>query len=164
MKTLYLVRHAKSDWTLPGQKDIDRPLLPKGVKRTEKIIQYLLKKQVMPGLILSSPAVRALQTAKQIASGIGYPEKKIQIEKTIYASNEDMLLDLIFAADDRLDSIMMVGHNPEITNLANLFLASPVEWLPTTAVASLTFDTDKWNEITAAKTRTNYYISPKTLE
>ncbi|HRY33555.1 MAG TPA: histidine phosphatase family protein [Bacteroidales bacterium] len=164
MKTLYLVRHAKSDWNQPGQKDIDRPLLPKGVKRTDKVIQYLLKKQVMPDLILSSPAVRALLTARQIASGIGYPEKNIQIEKNIYASSEDMLLDLIYAADDRVESIMMVGHNPEMTNLANLFLPSPIEWLPTTGVASLLFETDKWHEIAAAKTRTNFYIYPKALE
>ena len=73
MKTLYLVRHAKSSWEEPGVSDADRPLIPKGLKKTQLIVDFLLKRETKIDLMISSPAVRAYETAKLVAAGLDYP-------------------------------------------------------------------------------------------
>ncbi|MHC1707028.1 MAG: histidine phosphatase family protein [Bacteroidales bacterium] len=164
MKTLYIVRHAKSDWSQPGQKDSDRILLPKGIKRTERILVYLNRKEIIPDLIICSHAVRAMETARLIARGLGYPVENIQIDKTIYASDEDQILDVIYGVSDDINSLLIVGHNPEFTNLSNLFTDNPIEWLPTSGVVSVSFDTKRWNQINTAGRTTNFFIYPKALK
>jgi phosphohistidine phosphatase len=164
MKTLYIVRHAKSDILQPGQKDVDRVILPKGIRRTERVLVYLNRKEIKPDLIICSHATRARETASLFAKGLGYPLDKIAVNSTIYCSDEDKILDIIYGLDDSINSIMMVGHNPEFTNLSNLFIESPIEWLPTSAVVSVSFNTDQWNKVATAKKITNFYIYPKALK
>lgn len=164
MKTLYLVRHAKSDWSQPGQKDSERILLPKGIKRTERVLVYLRRKEVKPDLIICSHATRAHDTAVLLAKGLNYPIERIQKDPSIYASEEENILEVIYAVDDSIESLMIVGHNPEFTNLSNLFLDSPIEWLPTSGVVSVSFDTHQWNQINMAPKTTNFFIYPKALK
>lgn len=164
MKTLCIVRHAKSDWSQPGQKDIDRTLLPKGIKKTLRILVYLNRKGVNPDLIISSHAVRARETARILADGLGYPVNNIQVDNTIYASDEEKVLDVIYGVDDKINTLIIVGHNPEFTHLSNMFLDTPVEMLPTSAVVSINFDTDHWNEIGSVPRSTNFFIYPKALK
>lgn len=163
MKSLYLVRHAKSDWSEPGQKDEDRGLMGKGIKKTMLIVEYLKQKTVMPDLIITSPALRAESTAKLIAEGLGYPLSKIKKEKIIYKGDSDDIMDFIFETSDSLESLMLIGHNPTFTNLANRFLDEILEWLPTTGVVCINFDTDNWNDIRKCKRETGFVIFPKML-
>ena len=163
MKSLYLVRHAKSDWSTPGQKDEDRGLMGKGIKKTMLIIEYLKQKSVLPDLIVTSPALRAESTAKLIAEGLGYPEEKIEKEKIIYRGDSDDILDFIFETSDSLNSLMVIGHNPTFTNLANRFLDEILEWMPTTGVVCINFDTDKWNDIRKCTRETGFVVFPKML-
>jgi phosphohistidine phosphatase len=163
MKKLYLIRHAKSSWEEPGESDLDRPLMEKGIKRTLKINRFLNDRSVKIDLMISSPAERAFQTAILIANGIGYPEDKILIERKIYDGYYDRILDLIYAASDEVNSIMIVGHNPTITHLANLFLHPGVDLLPTAGTVCISFATKKWDSIPSVEPVSEFVIFPKML-
>ncbi len=163
MKRLYLVRHAKSSWEGPGVSDMDRPLLEKGIKRTMKVIRFLNDRKVKIDLMISSPAERAFQTALLVAKGIGYPEDKIQIDRKIYDGYYDRILDLIYATSNEVDSLMIFGHNPTITHLANLFLHPGIELLPTTGTVCISFDTKKWESIPSVDPVSEFILYPKML-
>jgi phosphohistidine phosphatase len=163
MKTLYIVRHAKSSWDFPELPDEERPLLKKGEKRTEKIANFLLEKKVSVDHIISSHAVRALDTAKIIAYTLHYPEEDIAISGIVYHASSDQLYDLFFELSDDIESLMIVGHNPTFTNFANHFLNKEIDWLPTSGVVSINFKTDQWTQVPLAKRKTNFIIFPKML-
>ena len=163
MKTLFIVRHAKSSWEHPGLADDERPLLPKGIKRTNKIAAYLQQKNINPDLIISSHAVRALDTAKIIAEAIGYPEEKISISRQVYHGGTNQFYDELFRLTDDIQRVMLFGHNPAFTSFANHFLKKKIDWLPTSGVVAISFNTDQWTEIPLAKYNTEFVIFPKNL-
>ncbi len=148
---------------MEGIDDFHRPLLDKGIEKTKKVIKYLNHLQINVDKIISSPAVRALETAKLIAAGIDFPKEKILIEPRIYEGSVDRIVDLIYATEDTFDSLMIFGHNPAITYLANLFLNPGVEFIPTMGIACVSFDTDKWSEIPLAETKNEFILFPKSL-
>jgi len=164
MKTLYLVRHAKSSWEEPGIKDIDRPLIESGIKKTQRIIEYFQKNNISVDLMISSPAIRAYETAKLIAKGIDYPVKKIIREMKIYDGYYDRILDVIYTAPAEVNSLMIFGHNPTITHLTNLFLDPGIDMLPTSGVACISFDTDKWENIPGTEPKKEFIVFPKMLK
>ncbi len=164
MKTLYLVRHAKSSWEEPGVSDFDRPLIPKGIKKTGLIVEFLLKRETMIDLVVSSPAVRAFETAKLIAAGLNYPVNKIKTDRKIYDGYYDRILDIIYGTSNEVNSLMIFGHNPTITNLANLFLHPGIEMMPTSCMVCLSFDTGKWEEIPSKEAIQEFVVSPKMLK
>lgn len=164
MKTLYIVRHAKSSWDHPGLKDFDRPLMDEGKKRTRKVIKYFLDKRISVDLVISSPAVRAYETAKLLAQGIHYPVQSIKQEACIYSGETESILNTIYMTPDDHDSLMIVGHNPTQTHLANLFLRSGIDILPTAGVIALSFDTDNWEKISEAQVRLEFQAYPKMLK
>ena len=163
MKTLYIVRHAKSSWKYPELSDEERPLLEKGKKRTRKIIDFLQKQEVKPDLIISSHAERALETARIIAHGLNYPIDDIEVSRQVYHAYADKLYDLFYDLQDSAESLMIVGHNPSFTTFANYFLDEKIEWLPTSGVVSVQFDTDSWVNLPSAKCKTNFVIYPREL-
>ena len=164
MKKLYLIRHGKSSWDEPGLPDMKRPVTESGVRKTDRIIKYLNDHGITADLIISSPAERAYQTAVQVAGGIGYPVDKIKVDRKIYEDYYDRILDLIYATPDDVNSLMIFGHNPTITHLANLFLHPGIELLPTTGVACISFNTDKWEKIPSAEPTSEFVITPKMLK
>jgi phosphohistidine phosphatase len=143
VKTLFLVRHAKSsrdDPTLPDEK---RPLNDRGLRDAPKMGERLAEKGAIPDLILSSPAVRALTTAQIIARKLGYREKDIVVDERLYAADPDDLLDVIRKIDDKVKRAMVFGHNPEFTDLAHR-LSGTITHMPTCAVAEFSFDVRSW--------------------
>lgn len=164
MKTLYIVRHAKSSWDHPGLSDDQRPLMEKGKKRTKYVIDFFLKKNIKPDLIISSHAVRAFETARIFAIGLNYPEDNIIVSKGMYHADLDSLYNNFFDLDDDVESLMMVGHNPTFTYFANQFLDHSIDNLPTSGVVCIEFMTDKWEEVIDAKKRTKFVVSPKLLK
>lgn len=163
MKTLYILRHAKSDWSEPGQDDIERAIREKGIKRTGLIINYMQSNQMKPDLIISSHALRAIQTSKLIATGLNYPKNSILINPKIYYWNEDQITNLFFEVNDSVSSLMIVGHNPTFTNLANHYLEKKIDYLPTSGLVTVNFDIDKWSDVDAAKVIGSQAIFPKLL-
>jgi len=150
MKTLFLIRHAKSSRDNSVMADRDRPLNDRGRRDAPEIGDRLAKRDVKPDLILSSPAVRALETAEIIAKKLDYKRKKIVIDDRLYAAAADDLLDVVHKLDDKLERVMLFGHNPELTEVAHR-LSSKITNMPTCAVAEFTFDAKSWSSIGRAK-------------
>ena len=146
MKTLFLVRHAKSSRDDPALADKDRPLNDRGKRDAPKMGKRLAKRRVKPDLILSSPAVRALKTAEIIAKKLDYKRKNILVDDRLYAVEADELLDVIRKLGDQVERVMLIGHNPELTELAHR-LSSKITHMPTCAVAEFTFDAKTWPRI-----------------
>lgn len=143
--------------------DDQRPLLEKGKKRTRKIIEYLMKNNVMPDVIISSHAVRALETAKIVAHGIKFPVNDIIISHNLYHCQADGIFSETFAFDDDIAEIMLVGHNPTLTNFINKFFDPPVDYLPTSGLAAIAFDTDQWVDLPLAQPKPVFIVFPKEL-
>jgi phosphohistidine phosphatase len=163
MKTLYLVRHGKSSWENMMHQDYERPLLPKGVKRTKKVASFLSEKNVVPDLIISSHAVRAFETAKIIAGKLGYPQGKICVSEDLYFLGQRAMENLIFGLDDKVNSVMLVGHNPDMTNFANSFLVEQIDYMPTTGVVCVNFKTIHWTDIFLAAREILFIIRPRDI-
>ena len=146
MKTLYLIRHAKSSKDDPSLSDRDRPLADRGRRDAPTMGKRLAKRDVKPDLLVSSPALRALTTAQLMADEIGYAREKIVVDDHLYGSSADVLLALVRALDRKADRVMLFGHNPEITELAHR-LSSDIADMPTCAIAEFRFDTKKWSDV-----------------
>ncbi len=164
VKTLYIVRHAKSSWDDFELSDHDRPLLPIGVKKTKKIVSFLVSKELEPDLLISSSAVRAYETAKLIAEGIGYDSDKIVKSKALYHAGVDEIYDELFSVDNNVDSVMLFGHNPTLTYFANIFIRREIDNLPTSGVVSVEFKTNSWEMIANAKFKVNFVVFPRMIK
>lgn len=123
MKTLTLVRHAKSSWDNKDWADIERPLNEKGLLDAPLMADVIAKKlHPKPDLILSSNALRAFSTANIFAQALGYNEDSVVIENGIYDRGTKYIIKLLKTQPDELDSILLIGHNPEVTSIATYFL------------------------------------------
>lgn len=145
MKILTLVRHAKSSRDDPGLPDRDRPLNDRG-RHDAPAMGRRLAGRAKPELVVASPAVRALTTAQLLADGLGLARGKIVVDERLYASSAARLLEVVRALDAPLEHVMLVGHNPEFTELAHR-LSKSIEDMPTCAVAEFRFDATTWSEI-----------------
>lgn len=163
-KTLLLVRHAKSSWQEPGLSDDERPLLKSGIQRTKRVIKYLKEAGVKPDLVIASHAVRALETAKLLTEKLHYPSHKILIERNIYYHDAEGLYELVLALPDNKQEVMMVGHNPAMTQFVNMFLEEKLDYLPTTGIVSVSFDVEEWSQIPLATKTVNFFVTPKMLQ
>jgi len=164
MKTLIIVRHAKSSWDNPMLTDHDRPLLEIGKKRTRLVVNKLQELNIHPDLIISSSATRALETAQYLAKGLNYPKEAIKTSSAYYMASTRDLLNEFFDMPDRFNTVMMVGHNPTLTNLSNNFLTQPLDNLPTSGIVKLCFNTDSWDRILQSELTCELVITPKSLK
>ncbi len=163
-KTLLLTRHAKSSWEYSGLSDHERPLLVSGIERTRLVVEFLAGKSVNPDLIISSHAVRAFETACILAEGLNYPHHEILIESNIYYQDADDLYELAMALPDNKDVVMLVGHNPAMTQFANFFLDEKLDYMPTTGVVSIGFETEQWSQISMVPRTLHFCIFPGMLK
>lgn len=146
MKTLFLIRHAKSSWDDTGMPDRERPLADRGKRDAAKMGRRLAQRNAKPDLIVSSPATRALATAEVIAQALHLKPKNIVVNDRLYAGQVDDLLDVIHELGNKLERVMLVGHNPGLTELAHR-LSSEIVHMPTCAIAEFTFDAKAWSGI-----------------
>jgi phosphohistidine phosphatase len=147
MKTLSLVRHAKSSWKDKTLSDHDRPLNKRGKRDAPRMGRRLAKASICPDLIVTSTAVRARRTAEKIAAEIGYPISHIMMDEELYLSGVSGVLDLIHNLGDANNHVMLFGHNPDMTDLVNLLTGSSIENVPTCGIAHIRFDTDAWSRV-----------------
>ncbi len=151
IKTLFLVRHAKSSWDEAGLDDRDRPLNKRGKEDAPKMGKHLAKEGVRPELITSSPAVRALKTARAIAAQLGFRKSDVVVNERLYTFGASDVLEVLRGLDDNLQSVMVVGHNPAMTGLVNELSGAEVDNVPTCGVAELSFKGGSWADIEAGK-------------
>lgn len=163
MKTLYIVRHAKSSWESPDTDDLNRPIIENGIRKTKKIIDYLLSEKVVVDLIISSHAKRAIETANLIADSLNYKQTEIIINYNIYNNDEDSMMNEVYALPNDKNNIMLIGHNPTFTQFANLFLIKKIDFLPTSAVISISFETEKWENVESSIKKVNFVAFPKKI-
>lgn len=163
MKRFFFVRHAKSSWEDASLPDYKRILLNEGIERTKKVIGFLRNKEVHPEVILCSHAVRAQKTAELLAEGLHIDLNKISVHPEIYETNIPNILSLIYSLPENCCDVMIVGHNPTITELASYFSDKRLMDFSTSAVYGVEIDTDEWTEIHTAKRNTLFYINPKML-
>ena len=161
MKTLYLVRHAKSSWKYPSLDDFERPLNKRGRKNAPFMGEILKKLKVTPDLVISSPANRAAMTARIIAAAINYPLENIVYSEAIYEFSEDALIHVINTIDDSVDSSMVVGHNPAINGFANYIGDQPISNIPTCGICCVDLDIPSWAKIGKNCGKISFFEYPK---
>lgn len=145
MKTLSLLRHAKSSWNDTGLSDKDRPLNSRGEHDAPMMGSRLNDSPIRPSLIVSSPAVRAWTTARIVALEISYPKEFLQRDERLYLAGVNQMLDVLSEQDPGFNSIMLVGHNPGLTEFANRLVPDLTSNLPTCGMVSVEVDSDDWN-------------------
>ena len=144
MKTLTLLRHAKSSWKDASLRDRERPLNGRGQRDAPVIAQRINEAGIRPSLILSSPAVRAWATAKAIAHEIGYPAEFLQQEDRLYHASVRNLLKVIGEQDTAFNNLMIVGHNPGLTDFVNYLMPDLTDNIPTCGFVSYEIESDDW--------------------
>ncbi len=146
MKTLVIVRHAKSSWDNQGLSDHDRPLNRRGLRDAPVMGARLAEWGPPVDRVISSSAVRALTTAELITQEMGLPWDEIVIDEALYHASEEDMLEIIQEQEDYLDGLMMFGHNPGMTYLVNHLSDLDLENLPTCGVVTLQFNIEHWTE------------------
>jgi phosphohistidine phosphatase len=161
MKTLTLVRHAKSSWHDTNLSDRERPLNKRGLRDAPIMGRRAVEAGIRPSLIISSPAVRAWTTAKVFATELGYPVEFLQREDDIYLASLDRLLEVVASQDAGFNNLMVFGHNPGLTDFANYLSPGLTNNLPTAGIVSVEFDRDDWSLFERPKTELLVYDYPK---
>lgn len=159
MKRLYLLRHAKSSWADPDLSDFDRPLNSRGRRAAPFMGSLMASRGLLPDLMLSSPALRAAETARLVkeSAGAGFP---ICFDERIYEASPQTLLHVLAELGDDIGAPMIVGHNPGIESLIRL-LTGRIESMPTAALAVIELKIDTWGETTANCGTLTEIIRPK---
>jgi phosphohistidine phosphatase len=163
MKRLLLLRHAKAVPATAPLVDIDRPLAERGERDARRIGGRLRQQQVRPALILTSPAARALRTAQLVAQEIDYPPEAIALDRRLYLAEPAAIVEIIAGQDSNFETLLVVGHNPGLTELAHRLLPGfRVDDLPTGAIVGLDYeDVAAWNRLESTAGVLCYYDFPK---
>lgn len=161
MKTLLLLRHAKSSWDQPSLRDFDRPLAARGKRDAPRIGKALRERGPDPELIISSPAARTRATIKAIAASARF-EAEIQFEESVYGASSAELRKLIRRLPREKASAMIVGHNPGLEDLVARLTGKP-ERMPTAALACIEFQIDRWEDVEDGAGKLAWLLTPKQL-
>ncbi len=161
MKTLYLFRHAKSSWKETHLNDFERPLNKRGLRDAPLMGQILSQKSPKPALWLSSPAVRAWSTALIVAEQCNIPATLIQKSMTLYEANTQTILRVIHTQADEEDSMVVFGHNPGLTELANQLCAHEFDNIPTSGMIGIQFNTPTWQAVGNMQGELLFFDYPK---
>lgn len=161
MKELFIVRHGKSNRDIEDIADIDRPLKERGIEDGYKMAERLVKQNKIPDKIISSPANRALHSATIFSRVFNYPYHEIQINEKIYSAGTHQMLDIIKDVPREIDSLMIFGHNPTFTDLANYFIENEIDNVPTTGIVDILFEINSWVDIEKIKMKDWYFDYPK---
>jgi phosphohistidine phosphatase len=163
MKRLTLVRHAKSSWKNSALADVDRPLSGRGKRDAPRMASYLAQQGIVPDIILASPSRRTRQTAKRFAAELLGGKEHALYDPALYEAATDVLLERVRVLDDHWRHVMLVGHNPGLTDFADQLAGLGVDNIPTCGVVVIDIDLSSWREVAP---RTGYfvlYVIPKDL-
>ena len=159
-RQLLICRHAKSSWQDHCLGDVDRPLNKRGQRDAPEMGRRLRHNGLLPDLIIASHAVRARTTAEYYAIQLGYPCERIRIDPGLYAASPQSLLTLLRQLSPELERVMVVGHNPELTTLANLLGQLGIENVPTSGIVGLEFSL-AWSDLVPGSGRLLFFDYPK---
>jgi len=170
MKTIYLLRHAKSDWGDAALADIDRPLNARGKSAADSMALFLANAEIKPNLVICSSAARTRETLARILPGLGNTVPAV-IEDTLYGAAAGRLLRRLHGLDDGLASVMLIGHNPALEELARRLagggdteaLARMAAKFPSGALAALEADVTHWRDLETGGARLAAFVTPRDL-
>ena len=147
MRRLTLVRHAKSDWKDASLKDFDRPLSRRGLREAPAMAERLADEKVQVDLMITSPARRALETARFFAKALDYPLRRLKLEDHLYLARPSEILEVVRRVGKRVQHLMLFGHNPGLSDFAHkLTRDKELGDLPTCAVYSMELNIASWAE------------------
>ncbi|MDP3858120.1 MAG: histidine phosphatase family protein [Stagnimonas sp.] len=161
MPLLTLIRHAKSSWDYPELSDFERPLNERGRRDAPRLAARLARDLPRPSRLISSPATRALATARIFAEAWAVDFEQIQIEPRIYEASRKTLVELVRSLPDELGHVALFGHNPGLSELAQTLADCPFDEMPTCAVVHLQLEGRQWRQLAPGKGRLLAYLYPK---
>lgn len=161
MRLLTLVRHAKSSWDSPDLSDFERPLNDRGRRDAPRMAERAKSLLGIPDRLVSSPASRAISTARAFVDTMGLGEERLTTQPRIYEASDDTLLALVRQLDDRDPHVMLVGHNPGFTDLAHTLAHCDFGDLPTCAIVQIELDAGTWQDVSERSGRVRHYLYPK---
>lgn len=147
MKTLYIVRHAKSSWKYESVNDIDRPLKERGINDAHLMSKFLSEKIDRPDVFISSVANRALHTGVIFCRNFNYPFSNLKIKKELYSFSDGYLVKTVKALDDSFDSAIIFSHDHGINTFVNKFGSKPIAHVPTCGIIGIRFDEKHWKNV-----------------
>ncbi|NNE65308.1 MAG: histidine phosphatase family protein [Pyrinomonadaceae bacterium] len=162
MKTLFVLRHAKSSWDHPELSDFQRPLNPRGKRAAPRIGAEMTARGYEPKLVLSSSAERAKETTRLVLEGAGI-EPEIRFDREIYGAAANTLLYIVAQVPSNVGSVMIVGHNPGFEMLV-AGLTGESRRMPTAALAAIEFETESWDQLEAGMGVLKDHLVPKELK
>lgn len=161
IKHLYIARHAKSSWKAPNLSDFDRPLNKRGKRDAPFLANVISKKIHNVDLIISSPAERAKVTAQTFAQFLKYPLDSIDFNDKIYFESTKSILKILKSTKSNINSVMIFGHNPDLTSLANYLSDSYIDNIPTCGVVGLEIASITWSELGESTAKQIFFEYPK---
>ena len=169
MKTLYLLRHAKSDWGDSSRKDFDRPLNDRGWRAAKAMGREMRERDIRPDLVFVSPAARTIETLARAEEGFGDKLEAVE-ERAIYLAETELLVELVRNAPAKVDHLMIVGHNPGMHELVLALADGPPDLrdevahkFPTAALAEISFDVVDWTQIVVGTGYLRSFVKPRDL-
>ncbi|NGY06120.1 SixA phosphatase family protein [Solimonas terrae] len=163
MRHLTIVRHAKSSWDSPDLSDFERPLNERGRRDAARMAMWTRRAIGVPDRIVTSPALRAITTARVFADAMGIAHDHLLIQARIYEASLSTLLRLLRGFDDETPHIMLFGHNPGLSELAGALAHCPFDGLPTCAVVHLELPDKRWEDVAEGGGELLRYQFPKEL-
>ena len=160
-RQLIIVRHGKSSWKYEKISDIDRHLKERGIHDAYTMAERLKERNISPDLIISSPATRALHTAMIFTRTLNHPLAQVQMQDIFYNGDDEDVLDVIRQTPENISTLLIFGHNPTFTDLANRFLSTELDNLSTAGMAFLEFKSETWREIEKERVVDEWTDSPR---
>ena len=160
-RRLTLLRHAKSDWSDQSLRDFDRPLNKRGKRNAPAMGQLLKDRGISPDLIISSDANRAYTTARLVAQELGYPDENILLNHAMYLAAPGTLLEVLADSGKQHEHVMLVAHNPGMTELANRLSDASIDNLPTCGVFFVDADIENWHQVAGTQHRFAGFLCPR---
>ena len=161
MKTLILVRHAKSDWSNEGLSDSERPLNERGKKDAPEMAKRLRKRGLKVDAFVSSPAERAFRTARYFADEFGVKKGDIEAEKSLYGAATSQFEGVISSLKEKWNAVALFSHNPGITDYANTLCTVHTDNMPTCGTFAVQAAVDSWKDFTKAEKSFLFFDYPK---
>jgi len=147
LKTIIIMRHAKSSWESQAESDFARPLAQRGIKNAKEAAQVLLANQLVPEIIFSSPATRAIETALLVCEVMSIDETQIRQEPMLYWDDAKEIKRLIEGIENSAKSCLVIGHQPTLSDFINTMLQRPLENVITASLTVLDFNAESWASV-----------------
>lgn len=160
-RRLYIIRHAKSSWDYEGLADIHRPLAERGIRNAPTMARRLMDRGLIPQLLLSSPATRALDTARLMSRVWDLPPEALRIHDGIYEAYPGDIDTILSVVSAEVGDLAIFGHNPTFTVYANRYLDVPLDNLPTAGVVVVTLESEAWTGLEDSEVLDTYVDYPK---